>query len=241
MPLVLGNHKLGNNIHHWSLRSGPDCPGKTELCSSFCYAKRGSFQHKNVQQAHMVNRAFSDSPHFVSWLSLEMARHNVKTLRVHADGDFYNSTYTKRWLKIFQDNPHIVFYFYTRSWRCSTMRPLFEEMAKLKNVSVWYSIDRDTGWPGAKHKRVKLAYMQVAEDDLPAKKVDLVFRVHHLRKSVAKRVLDQNGSPSIVCPPENGVTKTQCDKCKLCYRQAVPSELSVAERKRIPLSLVAAG
>jgi hypothetical protein len=56
--------------------------------------------------------------------------------------------------------------------------------------------------------------MQTAEDDLPPR-ADLVFRVHRLRKAVAKRV-----ALALVCPVENGATghRTDCGRCRLCIR-----------------------
>lgn len=235
MPLVLGNYKLGD-IHHWSLRNGPDCPGKTRLCSHFCYAARGSFMHRNVQQSHQVNRMLTDSKDFVRWMNSELSNKKVELLRIHADGDFYNSTYTRKWLKICRDNPHITFYAYTRSWRVPLIKQVLAQLAKLKNVSLWFSLDRQTGFPKRKPRSVKLAYMQVADDDLPEHKVDLVFRVHALRKKVVKKVSSRSGrSKAMVCPPENGVTKLTCEKCKFCFRSALDRPL----RKMVELPMIA--
>lgn len=239
MPLVLGNQKLGQTIHQWSLRSGSDCPGKTELCSKHCYAAHGHFLRANVKQAHLINRHLTDSPDFVSWMNLELKLQRATVVRIHADGDFYDAEYVRKWTEICRLNPHITFYAYTRSWRTKAILPDLEEMAKLKNMSLWFSVDSESGLPDHKPRRVRLAYMQVAPDDLPAKKVDLVFRIGKLRKNVAKRVTCADNSESFVCPVENGVTHTTCDKCKVCFRDAKPNKQAATRvDRRIALSLV---
>jgi hypothetical protein len=54
--------------------------------------------------------------------------------------------------------------------------------------------------------------MQTSAEDVPPR-ADLVFRVHRLRRTVAKRV-----GLVLVCPVENGATghRTDCGRCRLC-------------------------
>ena len=108
--------------------------------------------------------------------------------------------------------PATRFFAYTRSWRRPDIAEALAELSRCRNVRLWYSCDRDTGIPARVPRRVKLAWMQTAADDFPPR-ADLVFRVHRLRKTVAKRV-----ALAVVCPVENGATghRTDCGRCRLC-------------------------
>jgi hypothetical protein len=142
----------------------------------------------------------------------EIRRRWVGCVRVHVSGDFYSADYVRAWVAVATACPATRFYAYTRSWRVPHIVPALAELARLRNVRLWYSCDRDTGIPDRVPRRVKLAWMQTAADDLPPR-ADLVFRVHRLRRTVAKRV-----SLALVCPVENGATghRTGCGRCRLC-------------------------
>lgn len=224
MSIVLGNKKIGPRIHQWSVRSGADCPGKTELCSKHCYAGKGHFMWKSVRDAHAKNRQQAARKKFVEEMNEEIRKKNVRVMRVHVDGDLYDVAYARNWFRIFQDNPQVVFFIYTRSWRVRSIKFWVDRMATLKHVSVWYSVDQETGRPPSRPARVRLAYMQVAEDDIPKFKVDLVFRIHALRGPVVKKVTCKGGSEALVCPTENGTDhgkRTTCTLCKFCYNQSL--------------------
>jgi hypothetical protein len=114
--------------------------------------------------------------------------------------------------RIAQACPATRFYAYTRSWRRPEIVGALAELSRCRNVRLWYSCDQDTGIPAHAPRRVRLAWMQTSAEDIPPR-ADLVFRVHRLRKTVAKRV-----ALALVCPVENGATghRTDCGRCRLC-------------------------
>lgn len=212
--LVKGNSKLGKAIYSFSLQAGLTCPGKSALCVRFCYAGQGYFLQPNVQRAYKRNLRLTNRADFVDRMVREIHRVKPKVVRIHASGDFYSPEYARKWAEIARLCPSTRFFAYTRSWRVPEIRRELARMADLPNVRLWFSCDKDTGIPASWPERVRLAWMQTAEDDLPPR-ADLVFRIKKLRKKAAKRI-----GLALVCPVENGATgnRTDCGRCKLCWK-----------------------
>lgn len=214
MSFQKGNSKLGKQIWTFSIPAGSTCPGKTDACSKECYAAKGFFLMKNVKKALVDNVKNAESGVFVDWAVTQLTYFKVKVCRVHVSGDLYSKEYADNWLAIFKALPKCRFFIYTRSWRIDDIRPVIEQMAKLKNVRLWYSTDKETGKPSKLPKNARIAYMQTTEDDVPSYKPHVVFRVDRLRDKVVKYV--NNG---LVCPVENGITENiTCVKCGHCWR-----------------------
>jgi hypothetical protein len=154
----------------------------------------------------------SQAEAFAAVMVTEIRRRWVGCVRIHVSGDFYSADYVRKWLAIARACPQTRFFGYTRSWRRPDIAEALAELARCKNVRLWYSCDRDTGIPDRLPRRVRLAWMQAQADELPPR-ADLVFRVQRLRKRVAKRI-----GLALVCPVENGATghRTDCGRCRLC-------------------------
>jgi hypothetical protein len=217
MPLRPGNTKLGLLVHQWSIPSGLRhiCVGASAICLALCYAMRQHYCRDSVKDALQANYRASLRKDFVvlayGWIRSLFAR----VVRVHASGEFYSEEYVRKWIIIAKQNPRIVFYAYTRSWADPAIYRALKELAKLPNFIMWWSCDRATGAP-PRDAGIRRAYLSIADDDVPKFKVDLVFRDRP--KSIKKWV-----AGALVCPPENGVTKTTCSLCQLCFkRDAIP-------------------
>jgi hypothetical protein len=72
---------------------------------------------------------------------IQKATQKTKTFRIHVAGDFYSSTYTRKWIAIVQALPDVQFYAYTRSSRVETIRPALEELRALQNMQLFASMD----------------------------------------------------------------------------------------------------
>jgi hypothetical protein len=210
--LTLGNGKLGEGTYVFSLPALLTCPGSTPCCQRHCYALRGRLAIRSNRKRYMANWVATREASFVPRMCREIHRRFVACARIHVSGDFYSAAYIRAWVEIARACPHVRFYAYTRSWRVAKLRPALEELARCRNVRLWYSCDKDTGTPDRVPKRVRLAWMMSAEDDTPTR-ADLVFRVHRLRRTVQKRV-----GLALVCPTENGITDTDCGRCRVCIR-----------------------
>jgi len=213
---VRGNSKLGDAVWSWAIPAGKTCPGKSELCIAHCYAKKGNFLRSNVSESHRKNWAKAKTRKFVPAAIAEIRRKQIRTLRIHAAGDFDRVRYIRDWLEIVKACPQTRFYAYTRSWRKPELRKELLRLAREPNFSLWFSADRETGAP-PKTQNTRRAYMAVSDEDVARFPVDLVFRVS--RKTIQKF----DAKDRLVCPAENGVTRTTCTVCRLCIsRRAIP-------------------
>ena len=208
--LQQGNAKLGEGIYTFSLPAVATCPGASPSCRKECYALRGRFLF--LRRAYQRYLAASQEEGFSARMVGEIRRRWAGCVRIHVSGDFYSAAYVRKWAAVARACPGTRFFAYTRSWRRADIAGALEELSGCPNVRLWYSCDRDTGTPAHVPRRVKLAWMQTGADDIPPR-ADLVFRVHRLRRTVAKRV-----ALALVCPVENGATghRTDCGRCRLC-------------------------
>jgi len=143
--------------------------------------------------------------------------HDGDVFRLHVAGDFFAPAYAYAWIKLMTENPNVQFFAYTRSWRMPDMVECLQELANLPNMTLLLSCDRDTGYPDPTlWDGYRTAFMMVDDDDSHLVQPDthVVFRDN--RFAVVKRV---NGN--LVCPTENGITKTTCEKCKWCFKAEV--------------------
>ncbi len=206
--LALGNDKLGQGIFTFSLPAVTTCPGSSPVYRKECYATKGRF----VFAKRRANAMFEESKQagFAGRMIAEIKRRWVGCVRIHVSGDFYSAEYVAAWVEIAKACPETRFFAYTRSWRVPEMAKGLAALSRLRNVRLWYSCDRDTGVPTKTPKRVRLAWMQTTADEVP-NRADLVFRVRRLRGTVAKRI-----GLAMVCPTENGITDTDCGRCRVC-------------------------
>ncbi len=208
----LGNNKLGKSILTWSIPAIKTCPGSTEACRSVCYADTGFFVSRSVSSSHQRNLELSKQDDFVKNAIKDLKSKKSKVVRVHVAGDLYDAEYALKWFEIMKACPDKRFFIYTRCWRVPEIEPILRGIAKLSNVRLWYSLDKDTGKPKHIPSGVRLAYMMLSDTDKPRYECTLFFRDN--RRGVLKKV----GS-GMVCPVENGATPDMnCEKCKFCFK-----------------------
>lgn len=216
--LTLGNQKLGQKlIWGFTLPSGTDavCPGRTTVCSRYCYSKRLEVLRPKVHKAYRRNLMLTKRKDFSRRVYHFVRAHRVRVVRIHVGGDFYSAEYAQKWLRIIEHSPRVRFYFYTRSWRDPPIRLVVEQMAALPNCSAWYSCDRETGVPEDVSPGIRLAWLQVVAHEVIPNQVDLVFRRHGLRR-VPLLTADSH-----ICPEQDGIarsSKVTCQQCQLCIR-----------------------
>jgi hypothetical protein len=83
-----------------------------------CYAASLSTLYKNVYK--MQNENFAHLKQFKTVEDLcgtiqEYLPDKFSIMRIHSSGDFYNENYFKAWLKVAQNNPDKLFYWYTKA------------------------------------------------------------------------------------------------------------------------------
>jgi len=181
----------------------------------------------------MKNLRRSRGRGFVQRIRALLIANHVRVLRIHAGGEFGSVRYAKKWLTIIRRTPRVRFFTYTRSWRIPAIREVLDEMAAEPNLQLWYSADRDTGVPASVPDRVRIAWLMTTREDHPPRPVDLIFRVHSLRRQAQAAI---EGSP--ICPAEDGVPRERpmtCDQCRTCWHAPVARTETLT---RVPLTMV---
>lgn len=154
-PLISNTvSKLGENIPCFNLPALTTCPGKTELCSKYCYAKHGNYGFSNVKNKLQYNFKMSKKRNFMDTVKAEihlMAIKGIKYFRLHSSGDFYSQRYLNVWKEIAVCFPKIKFLAYTRSYMLD-----FSNLPK--NFSVFYSTDKSTKKYNGKLNKIATVY-----------------------------------------------------------------------------------
>ena len=117
--IKFGNAKLKEDgTGSFSLPAVTTCPYAGE-CKNWCYVQSGFFKFSAVVESYEYNYERSKQLDFVDTMIAEIGsyRRDVRQIRIHASGDFYNRRYLKRWYKIMEAFPDKVFYAYTKSFR----------------------------------------------------------------------------------------------------------------------------
>jgi hypothetical protein len=205
--LTLGNQKLGEGIHVWSLPAVSTCPGRTPTCQAACYATKSRFLLDAVKERLDWNYQESLKPDFADRMAAEVRMKGCQVIRIHVSGDYYDADYAEKWLWVMRNRPKPRYYFYTRSFRIPTILPVLEQMAALRCCRVWFSVDKD-GMPDRIPPGARLAYLQTEKDEEP-ELMDLRFIVRRLRKPSL--------SLPMLCPQERGEAEN-CGDCGKCFR-----------------------
>ena len=187
--LIVKNAKIaasGNDTHTvynygipaYKAQSGMvTCP-MAGHCATGCYAQAGAYAWGNVKNAYEFRLAQSLKPDFPELFQSEL-NPKIKTatrqgkqlvVRIHDSGDFYNTAYIRKWLKIIQLNPTVKFYAYTK------MVPIFKALQAKgeipSNFTIIYSeggiVDKLINCTEDRHSRVfptKEALISAGYDD----------------------------------------------------------------------------
>ena len=105
----------GVRLYEFNLPAVSSCPF-ADSCKSICYADKGTFKFPNVQAKYNANYELTkDTKLFIKTIHKELIKKRVEFVRIHSSGDFYSLKYLRSWIVLAVNNPHIVFYGYTKS------------------------------------------------------------------------------------------------------------------------------
>jgi hypothetical protein len=188
------------------------CPGKTEVCEEYCYARHGRFKWENV-----TKKFWNNLLEYMETGELPDIKGKPSFIRLHVSGDFFSTDYVDAVERFAKRYPDIPMFGYTRSWRVDALKDAVVALNDVDNITMWASADKDTEIPDI---GLKVAYMSV-DDEKPPQKVDLIFRAFSTNPSVtamkrkASKVRRLGGSK--VCPDQTGYKKIGCALCGYCY------------------------
>ena len=98
--LYLSGGNVRMNIPTWSLPAVDTCPGATESCVKYCYAKKAENIWRGVRPSRDRNYQASLSPDFVEKMVGLVERAGSEYIRIHESGDFYSQEYLNKWFEV---------------------------------------------------------------------------------------------------------------------------------------------
>jgi hypothetical protein len=141
-------------VLNFSLPAGITCPGSSDWCRKFCYAKKGTMVFPTVKKAYEFNWAESKQDSFVTKILYELDKSSIELVRIHVAGDFYNTDYIDKWIKIIEGSIDKMFFAATKSWRDPKLIDSLEQLKYLPNMSLKASTDDTTGAPPGRWKEM---------------------------------------------------------------------------------------
>lgn len=141
--LTLGNRKLPKTTGIFNLPAIETCPGATDACKTYCYARKAERIYRGVlnhrQESLQDSKSANFIPQMVSEIALLSSKRKINKVRIHESGDFYSQEYIDSWQAIAETFPGIIFYAYTRSYQFD-----FSGLQALDNVRLIFSLDETT-------------------------------------------------------------------------------------------------
>jgi hypothetical protein len=112
-----GNRKLPKTTLIWNLPADKTCPGATDECRKFCYAKKAERIYPQVLPSRELKYKISLQEDFSTKIIFDLySKKNWNTVRIHESGDFYSQEYFDKWVRIAKQFTNKIFYAYTKSF-----------------------------------------------------------------------------------------------------------------------------
>lgn len=157
--LVDGNSKIGKGVFHFSTLAGnkeytANVNGeKIQLlgtCGCTCengYCTKANYNYQSTIDAlairTIIAREYMDFCE--SAIMAQIQADGVKTIRIHATGDFFSRAYLEMWKRIVANNPAVVFWTYTKETGAENAFDGFENANIVKsNVPMLDGISSET-------------------------------------------------------------------------------------------------
>lgn len=146
--LVDGNTKIGKGVYHFSTLAGSkeytaNVNGETVLVNGTCagncengYCMRGNYNYQSCIDALAV-RTIIAREHTEFCKAAVMAQikaDDIKTIRIHATGDFFSKAYLQMWIDIVAANPGTIFWTYTKEKAAENAFDRFENANIVKST-----------------------------------------------------------------------------------------------------------
>lgn len=157
--LINGNKKIGNGVWHFSTLAGDRiykaivCGKHVDVagtCAGTCengYCVRGNYRYQSTINA-LAMRTILVREH-LEWaekaIQAQIHADNIKTIRIHATGDFFSVEYLEMWKRIIKSNPGTIFWTYTKETGAENAFDEFENANIVKsNVPMLDNISSET-------------------------------------------------------------------------------------------------
>lgn len=157
--LVDGNGKIGKSVWHFSSLPGNKeytvhFAGKeytttgtcADLCEG-CYGTRGNYQYDSTIDSIGVRTIIArEYPEFFERaIMAQIKADHIKTVRIHATGDFFSRAYLNTWKRVIAAYPETIFWTYTKETAAESAFDEFQNANIVKsNVPMLAGIDSST-------------------------------------------------------------------------------------------------
>ena len=199
--LKKGNTKLGKKIWDFSLPPVASCPDSTE-CAITCYAVKSYELYKDAELSWNNNfkLVINNLDSFKELVINQLSKGKIKSLRIHASGDFYTIDYLNAWLEIIKQFPEIDFFDYTKAFQGS-------DIVKPSNLNI---IDSFVEVDGVK-------YLNYAEYEVIQKiRTATKSIICPVTKGVYLKKLHRKNKDSVQYQKGLKLSKMTCSECKFC-------------------------
>lgn len=203
--LINGNHKIGSGVWHFSTLAGDRiykatvCGKKVDVagtCAGTCengYCVRANYRYQSTINALATRTVLVRE--YLDWtekaIQAQIHADNIKTIRIHATGDFFSVEYLEMWKRIIKSNPDTVFWTYTKETGAENAFDEFENANIVKsNVPMLDDISSETNGYNFGH-------------------IDYIIALYNALKGLGKSVY--------IC--RCGIDKNQhCTNCTACAK-----------------------
>jgi len=144
--LVNGNGKIGKGVYHFST-----CPGNKEFTADFngqhletigtcgdtcpgCYGFSNNYKrfgYDALVVRTVLAREYMDFTRRA--ILAQLIADNIKTVRIHATGDFFSRDYLEMWKEIVKENPGVIFWTYTKEYAAQSAFDKFDNANIVKS------------------------------------------------------------------------------------------------------------
>lgn len=141
--LTNGNKKLGTGIWNFNLPRDTCFEFRSKLCEKYCYAKRDNFTNPWVVESMERNYKQSVRSCFAALVHGQIIKNDIRFIRLHSSGDFYNLEYFDKWKTIAEMHSDLKVLAYTRNTEIDLRR-------LPRNMVVYFSKEFDYEYRGEK-------------------------------------------------------------------------------------------
>jgi hypothetical protein len=108
------NSKL-YGIYTFDLPCVISCP-YNKACKNNCYARKAERLFPDVYNHRLINYMLAGKTDILEeYIPLQIERCGIKTIRLHASGDFFSNSYVETWEGIIEQYPETLFYTYSKN------------------------------------------------------------------------------------------------------------------------------
>ena len=185
--LTNGNTKLGEKVWNFNLPRDTCLNCRNIKCEKYCYAKVGNFLKPWVRASMERNYNQSKRKDFVFKIMRQIEDEDIKFIRLHSSGDFYDKYYYNKWIKIARHQNTVKIVAYTKNIKI--------DLSKAPdNFIIYFSKEFQYENPG-----------ETMKENITAERFAYTVNWNRVPKHMERHPID-----GIFC-------NSKCYKCKFCF------------------------